>query len=125
MGFCSRVFVQIDCSVTNNRTKISKMLRAIVLSVCLMAVAPSAPPLAPPAWHIAPSHYTAQQLAVLQSQRDLYLRDNVAPSVPGIAAHTAQVNEVLALQGINPGLLQHAAQIAAHEQAQRTFLANQ
>merc|ERR1712241_1605601 len=105
MGFCSRVFVQIDCSVTNNQTKISKMPRAIVLSVCLMAVAQSAPQLANPEWNIDPSHYTAEHLAVLQSQRDLYLRDNVAPSVPGIAAHTAQV--------------------AAHEQAQRTFLANQ
>jgi len=47
------------------------------------------------------------------------------PSVPGIAAHEAAVNEQLASMGIAPSLLRHEFEVAKLQQAQDDFVAMQ
>ena len=68
------------------------------------------------------SHEAAVKL-LEQSQFDL--SQPLLPEVPGIAEHQAALNSVLALQGRNPGVTNHAAAEARHLQAEQQLIALQ
>ena len=73
----------------------------------------------------SPQSTAFNDAVLLLQQQQAALAQPVVPQVPGLAEHTAAVNQLLALQGRTPGSPTHSAAEARHAQAEAALVALQ